>query len=656
MQFSLTKEKILNKNTLFSIYFIFFILLNILDFLGKLSADLDFFKKILSWTLIGVLFYQISFTNIFIGKKLPKYDIAYIIGFFILLIPKILSHYIKGVEVNSFLIFNSTITVLTYILNNYLDFLGSVFLGIIILLLINFILLSNHSIELKSFIGSLNLKSTFGHRITTHVALFFLVFFFAFVIAPFFLEWFALSVDALILVVGLIYYIIVFIHKYRDGGKISNFLKTVYNSGNSFFKELISTFSNKKTFFIGVSFLLAVHLIVDIGVYMVPYLFGTSSPLYFSELDSDERDHIPIFNVFDFQYSQSSTEITTIFSSENSSNIGLKIIQFLFVLLLYIASYFYFFILLCFPFYYIYKRIKNQLITLPKYIIIFIIAMSLFYLLSQDFFMPTISMPISIGTTQSIGVEGVDIYTNPIFNENMSLTSVDFSDTISLLIFFILLFFLFVVIKFEKYKQIFTHITYGIFLLFFVIYIMLFYIDLNTGVWNQNLNTSKITSSSNYDSYHAYTNENKTKQSTYETSKVELVSDLIVTGEIYTTKDDITFFYGTYELKNITSDILKQNTNIGFAKKEEYIYINMNYMENILEKSIRNEVLLQSYIDGKRFAEEKIKEDLRDETIQKTFKNFISYIAFFFSTVFYVIGIVVFSIHYIKTLYRRELR
>ena len=649
MQFSEFKDKIIHKNTLFALYFIFFILLNILDFLGKLSSDLDFLKKILSWVVIWVLFYQISFTKIFIGERLRRYDIAYIIGFSILIIPKLLNHYFKDVVTSNFIIFQSVVPIIISILNNFLNLLGSVFLAIIILMLTNFTLLSNHKVQPKSFIGSLNLKSQFGHRMTTHLSLFFLVFFFAFVIAPFFLEWFALSVDALILVMGLIYYLIVFIHKYREGGKISNFLKLVSNSGTQFFKDLIQTFSHKKTFFVGVSFLLAVHLIVDVGVYMVPYLIGTSSPLYFETLSAEGRDHIPLFNVFDVTYSQSYSEISTIFSEENNSTLVLKIIQFIFIVLLYISSYLYFFILLCFPFFYIYKRIKNQLIVIPKIFVIFIIAMSLFYIISQDTFMTTISMPISIGITQSVGVEGVDIFTSPIFKENQNITSVDFSDTISLLIFFLMVFFLFVFIRFQKYKHIFTSLTYIIFLLFFITYISLFYYDFNSGVFDRITNSQEVTTSSssyNYTSYKSYINKNDIITSPL-THTID--NKVILKGKVYTHKDKISFFYGKYELL-IEEEKFKNNPHVGI-EQNNFVVIKIDHLE-ILENENTIKELEKSYSLGEKSYQSKE----NSKNIQEGFLTFISYIAFFFSTIFYIIGMLIFSKHYLKTLYLGDLK
>ncbi|MEC8339706.1 MAG: hypothetical protein VXZ40_03710 [Nanoarchaeota archaeon] len=630
------KDKYLTKNVMVSIYFVFFIALNIFDFLGLLSQDLDFFKKILSWALICILFYQISLTKIFIGEKLKKYDFFYILGFLILIIPKTLKHYFNTVFLDQFIIFSTIIRYIELLLDSYLNFVPSFFLGILILLLTNFTLLSNHRVKEQSFVGSLHLQSTFGHRITTHITLTLLVFFFAFVIAPFFLEWFALSVDALILIIGLMYYLSIFIHKFREGGKVSNFLSLVSNTGSQFFKDLIQTFSHKKTFFIGVSFLLALHLLVDIGIYMIPYLLGTSSPLYFDSLEvGDEKTHVPIFNIFNFENSRIFAEVSAITSPENNSPALIKIIQFIFIICLYLSSYIFIMLLLLFPFYYIYKRINNELVHIPNKMIIFIISMSLFAILSQDIFMSTISMPILIGPTQVDSVVGVDIYTSSIFKEGQSLSSVDFSETISLLIFFILLFVLFVIIKFQKYKKIFSTITYCIFLLFFIAYTLTFYYASNNQVM-ENLLSEKTSS---YERFIDLEKEITPELGYQKIKTITFESKIKIDGFAYNLGEE-TLFYGTYTMDEDTEKKIKENNNVAISTIDKKIIISLetiryndeNIEDRILEKLIIN-----------------------NNTVQETFIQFILYIAFFFSTIFYVVGISIFSYHYIKTLLRREL-
>ena len=77
MNLDFTKiTRIFTKKLALQMYFIFFILINILDFFNFLSGDVDFFKKILSWILIGYVFYKASFSKIFVGVVIESVEIS----------------------------------------------------------------------------------------------------------------------------------------------------------------------------------------------------------------------------------------------------------------------------------------------------------------------------------------------------------------------------------------------------------------------------------------------------------------------------------------------------------------------------------------------------------------------------------------------------
>jgi len=272
-------------------YFVIFILLNIFDFLNALPGDIDFLKKILSWTIIGYIFYRTSFTKIFIGERLKKYDLLFILAFSLMSITKNLIAYAKSIEnLGEYIFFKHVVTFLDSLPFNETVFAMFV-LGAILCVILCVSLLLNHSIKQDSFLGSLNIKDTYFSFILHFFSLILLVSFFSLIIFNFFMEWFALAVDAIILVVGLIYYFIKFLHRHTDH-KISEYLQEVSNTGNQFYSKIISLFSNKKTFFIGVSFILTLHLLVDAGVYLVPYSIGTENSLYFDTLSVDGRPKV----------------------------------------------------------------------------------------------------------------------------------------------------------------------------------------------------------------------------------------------------------------------------------------------------------------------------------------------------------------------------
>jgi len=63
------------------IILLFIILLNIMDFLEILPGDLDYAKKIISWSALGYLLYKASLTRIFFNNKHKFVDFALIISY-----------------------------------------------------------------------------------------------------------------------------------------------------------------------------------------------------------------------------------------------------------------------------------------------------------------------------------------------------------------------------------------------------------------------------------------------------------------------------------------------------------------------------------------------------------------------------------------------
>ena len=77
--------------------------------------------------------------------------------------------------------------------------------------------------------------------------------------------------------------------------KIDSFLQDIINTGNDFFKQLILFLQNKKTFFITIALLITIHLLVDLGVYLIPFATGIDNGLY--NILGGENDLKPLFAI-----------------------------------------------------------------------------------------------------------------------------------------------------------------------------------------------------------------------------------------------------------------------------------------------------------------------------------------------------------------------
>jgi hypothetical protein len=387
-----------SKKIVLQLYFIFFILINVFDFFNYLSGDIDFFKKILSWILIGYVFYKASFSKIFVGVVDRRFDWLFMIGFIFIGVMKSLYHYAKISNVEDFHIFRFFLELFPQRSEVFLTY--SFLFGIIVVILTSIFLLKKYNPKKKSLIGSFNLSSYLKFIGVEYFILSFSALFFGLIVFNYIMEWFALAVDSIILVLGLLFYLFMFLHNHT-ALKTENILYVISNTGNNFYQNLISQFSNKKTFMIGVSFILLLHLLVDIGVYLIPFLTGLKNNLYGNLV----VDSVPIFNFFEFSNSQFYLDLVT-------SNF--EIVSMVSLFLIHSSSIILFSLFLYLPFYYFYKNISFKKVNLSA----FVEKLFLFSLLVQllVLILPSLSNPITVDWSLNNQVVGVDLNSNVILS------------------------------------------------------------------------------------------------------------------------------------------------------------------------------------------------------------------------------------------------
>lgn len=122
-----------------------------------------------------------------------------------------------------------------------------------------------------------------------------------FVIAAFFVllfnlvvEWLAIAIDAPLAMTGLAVYALIaikFYHQTKQHLDEEELLSRIANFGTNFLKEFALLFTKKETVLLGVSGMLVLHLLVDIGTFLIPYVTGFVDPLYFGHLGAG---HTPL--------------------------------------------------------------------------------------------------------------------------------------------------------------------------------------------------------------------------------------------------------------------------------------------------------------------------------------------------------------------------
>jgi len=108
-------------------------------------------------------------------------------------------------------------------------------------------------------------------------------------------EWFAFAVDAPILMIGLMFYLLFWI-KHHKRFRPESIVFKIGQFGEESYKRFIGLFHSKKGLVLGLAGILVLHLLTDIGNFLVPYAVGFHDPLYFQALGPG---HAPLFSLED---------------------------------------------------------------------------------------------------------------------------------------------------------------------------------------------------------------------------------------------------------------------------------------------------------------------------------------------------------------------
>ncbi|MCF7799215.1 hypothetical protein K9M74_04910 [Candidatus Woesearchaeota archaeon] len=259
------------------------ILLNIFDAIELLPPTLDYIKKIISWTALGVLLYKADIIKLFTGIKRPKLDTVLIIAYFLLIIKNLVAYASGSTTKNAFLQ-----PFYTFLVNHsgLIERTG-LLIGTGLLVFVAVHLTLRAKIKKPSMLSILGEKETsvksFKQASIRLTKVLFVIFMFFIVIFNLMMEWLAIAIDAPLLMIGLAFYVF-FIVRHKNKFHPESFLAKFGEFGNTFYQDVIEHFKYKKTIFRALSGLLVLHLLTDALNFLWPFLFGINDPLYFNLL------------------------------------------------------------------------------------------------------------------------------------------------------------------------------------------------------------------------------------------------------------------------------------------------------------------------------------------------------------------------------------
>jgi hypothetical protein len=255
------------------------ILLNILAFLGLLTPDMDYIKKLISWSAVGYLIYQTKPSQIFTGSQSHRIDGVLLTAYFLLFLKNFVGFAYTG-EASTFLepLYQTMLTHGTIIE------LGGLYAGFALLLYAAF-RLATQRIHPRSVLGILHIhkKASFIKKFLCSygVALGFFVVVFSLV-----MEWLAVAIDAPLLVCGLAVYVF-FIIKHKHHMDKDHWLRKFGDFGSDFYKNIIEHLKYKHSALRVLSGMLILHFITDAFIFLWSHISGIHDPLYFGPLSRE---------------------------------------------------------------------------------------------------------------------------------------------------------------------------------------------------------------------------------------------------------------------------------------------------------------------------------------------------------------------------------
>ncbi|MCB1084352.1 MAG: hypothetical protein KDK61_08575, partial [Simkania sp.] len=238
------------------------IILNVLDAFEIIGSDLDYIKKIISWTALGMLIYKASPSKIFVGWRKKSMDGVLLTAYFLMIIKNLISYaYVAVDSASSFLLPFYQFLILHAVT---IELVG-LYIGLFLILVASF----NLSLRTPLLAPSL-LHLMRADKVKHNTKTFFLHFFsLVFISLGFFLvffnlvmEWLAIAIDAPLLMIALVSYFFIII-KHREKFSPGSFLSRFGDFGSNFYKGVMEHLRYKRAFLRVISGLLILHIITD---------------------------------------------------------------------------------------------------------------------------------------------------------------------------------------------------------------------------------------------------------------------------------------------------------------------------------------------------------------------------------------------------------
>ncbi|MBW2997106.1 hypothetical protein KY349_02060 [Candidatus Woesearchaeota archaeon] len=257
------------------------ILGKLLAFFMVIPPTLEYVEKVIAIIAMCYLFYKASLTRIIFGRKKWAYDFMIVIAYILLSVKTVVGFIISAAEEESLVsgfygmvIHNAPMIEKT-----------GFWIGGLVLLVISYLLIYEKVKKpcLLGIIHEAKLVERAGQKIVRFLSIYLVLISIFVVVFMLAIEWLAVTVDAPIMM-AIVFFDLFVIVKRGRGMKTESFLKKVSEASENFYSRFISFFHSRKTITIAITGLLVLHLLIDIGNFIIPYTTGLFYPKYFAQL------------------------------------------------------------------------------------------------------------------------------------------------------------------------------------------------------------------------------------------------------------------------------------------------------------------------------------------------------------------------------------
>ena len=258
---------------------VLFLLLDLLGFLSLLPPDIEFFDKIIAWSLMALLLYSAKLSKVFFGVRDKQFDTWLIVSYFLFVIKDML---LVIYEVSLHDPYYAPLYNLIIQHAGEIQF-GSFVLGAISLLAISIYATRYIPIRkpsLLNVIGEEGATTNEWKKTWRYVRIFFVLNAFFVIVFNLAIEWIALLEDDIIAIasIALLIHVVLRLRQKKKTINKHTLLFTIGEPIEKFYVKFIKLLQSKEKVFLVLSGMLIMHLLTDILVFIVPLIFGGNVP------------------------------------------------------------------------------------------------------------------------------------------------------------------------------------------------------------------------------------------------------------------------------------------------------------------------------------------------------------------------------------------